>query len=76
MAAVGDGRFNDVNGFSNRPPLPRQSVRWCWGKLEKFRAVLGSFTTVNSRGKATVDGKHRDSVDYRDFGLPRTVLKF
>ena len=36
VAAVGDGPCNDVNGFSNRPPHPRQSVPWCCGNIGTF----------------------------------------
>ena len=35
VAAVGDGHFNDVNGFSNRPPHHRQSVPLVLGERSK-----------------------------------------
>ena len=36
LAAVGDGCCNDVSGFPNRPPHPRQSLPWCWGDIGNF----------------------------------------
>ena len=36
VAAVGDRRCNDVSGFPNRPPHPRQSLPWCWGDIGNF----------------------------------------
>ena len=48
VAAGRDGRCNDVSGFSNRPPHPRQSVPWCWGNIWNFH-VHGLYVLWSAR---------------------------
>ena len=64
MAAVGDGRCNDVGGFSNRPPHPRQSVPWCCGNIGIFH-VHGLYGIRTKK----VREKPKRSVDDRGFGV-------
>ena len=63
MAAAGDGRFNDVSGFSNRPPHRRQSVPWSWGKYWKFSRSCGGQDTIRTcRQPPVTHANHEDTL--------------